>query len=113
MTIAVAGRGSTPAATIAPSAAPRIAAVATARTPTIVGRGNAAAGPRRREESTDGLMGRLAYGLPTDTPLIPVVSVNRFTIDDVRPRFPVYDSTPPWVRRLTGLGNYRTDPYER
>jgi hypothetical protein len=67
----------------------------------------------RREEGTDGLMGRLAFGLSDDTPLVALEMVNRFTIDDVRSTWSSLDSTPPWVRRVGGLGNQKTDPYER
>ena len=59
---------------------------------------------RRREEGTDGLMGRLPFGLANDTPLVPIVPL-------VGPS--TGDSPPPWIRRLTVLGNYRTDPYQR
>jgi hypothetical protein len=57
---------------------------------------------RRRVEGTDGLMGRLAFGLAGDTPLEPLVIANRFTIDDVALVVPRFDSTPPWVRRPGG-----------
>ena len=72
----------------------------------------------QREEGTDGLMGRLPFGLDGDTPLVPVGAdgrshLNRFTIDDVRAAWSALDTTPPWVRRLGGLPNFRTDPYQR
>ena len=79
----------------------------------------AAIGPRvpparlPREEGTDGLMGRLAFGLPNDTPTVRVTRENRFTIDDHIVAWAAFDRTPPWVRRLGGLVNFRTDPYQR
>jgi hypothetical protein len=66
-----------------------------------------------REEGTDGLMGRLPFGLPGDTPLVRLERANRFTLDDVRVSWSGYDSTPPWVRRIGALSNFRTDPYQR
>jgi hypothetical protein len=68
---------------------------------------------REREEGTDGLMGRLPFGLANDTPYLPAERVNKFTIDDVRTGWSGSDDAPPWSRRLGGLANYRTDPYER
>ena len=70
----------------------------------------------RREEGTDGLMGRLPFGLEGDRPLVPIDSVerlNRFTIDDRVVGWSTLDTTPPWVRRLGRLPNFRTDPYQR
>ena len=69
--------------------------------------------PLLREEGTDGMMGRLPFSLPDDTPVVPVTVANRFTIDDIRPAWSGNDATPPWVRRVGGLSNYRTDPYQR
>jgi hypothetical protein len=54
--------------------------------------------PRAREEGTDGLMGRLPFGLANDTPYPPVERVNKFTIDDVLGRASWLGTTPPWVR---------------
>ena len=68
---------------------------------------------REREEGTDGLMGRLSFGLANDTPYPPAERVNKFTIDDVRTGWSASDDGPRWSRRLGGLANYRTDPYER
>ena len=80
----------------------------------ISGRGPApAVPPLPREHGTDGLMGRLPFGLPNDTPTIRVERANRFTLDDVQATWSGYDTTPPWVRRLGGLTNFRTDPYQR
>jgi hypothetical protein len=70
----------------------------------------------RREEGTDGMMGRLPFGLDGDTPLVRLGGpghVNRFTIDDVRTSWSTLDTTPPWVRRLGVLGSQATDPYQR
>jgi hypothetical protein len=69
--------------------------------------------PLPREHGTDGLMGRLPFGLPNDTPTIRVERANRFTLDDVQATWSGFDTTPPWVRRLGGLANFRTDPYQR
>ncbi len=69
--------------------------------------------PRQREEGTDGLLGRLAFGLPGDTPYARPAPVNRFTLDDTRTSWSGLDSTPPWVRRLSVLGNDRADPSRR
>lgn len=75
-----------------------------------------------REEGTDGLMGRLPFGLEGDTPLVAVDAVdagdaverrNRLTIDDAVVGWSTLDTTPPWVRRLGALTSYRTDPYQR
>ena len=72
-----------------------------------------------REEGTDGLMGRLPFGLVGDTPLIRIDSagagerINRFTIDDRVVGWSGLDTTPPWVRRMGSLSGYVTDPYER
>jgi hypothetical protein len=72
--------------------------------------------PLRREEGTDGLMGRLPFGLANDTPTVRD-AIDWSTIYDERADWSkdsaALDTTPPWVRRLGGLGNYRTDPYER
>jgi hypothetical protein len=46
--------------------------------------------------------------LPKGPPL-----VNRFTIDDLVPAWSVHDGGPHRGRRLGGISNYRTDPYER
>jgi hypothetical protein len=46
-------------------------------------------------------------------PYPPAERVNKFTIDDVRAGWSASDDAPPWSRRLGGLMNYRTDPYER
>ena len=43
----------------------------------------------------------------------PAERVNKFTIDDVQAGWSASDDAPPWSRRLGGLTNYRTDPYER
>jgi hypothetical protein len=56
---------------------------------------------RAREEGTDGLMGRLPFGLPNDTPYPPAERVNKFTIDDVLGRSSL-GTTPPWVRWRNG-----------
>jgi hypothetical protein len=57
---------------------------------------------RAREEGTDGLMGRLPFGLPNDTPYPPAERVNKFTIDDILGRAPSLVTTPPWVRSRGG-----------
>jgi len=70
--------------------------------------------PRRREEGTDGLMGRLAFGLPGDTPYPPTMPPerkDRFELDVV-PTSPHFDPAPLRGRRLGVLG-WRTDPMER
>ena len=64
--------------------------------------------------------------LPTATPLPrsdwpaaladrypPAEPVNKYTIDDLVSGWSASDMSAPWVRRLHGLSNYRTDPYER
>ena len=79
----------------------------------IADRNRPAVAPREREEGTDGLMGRLPFGLANDTPYPLAESVNKFTIDDVLTGWSASDDTAPWSRRLGGLANYRTDPYER
>jgi hypothetical protein len=72
-----------------------------------------------REEGTDGLMGRLPFGLPNDTPTIRVEPVEWWRVYDERAdwhRDKVSASgvsAPPWVHRLQGLSNFRTDPYQR
>ncbi len=125
--IAVAGRVADPARPAAPaaaSAAARAGAAATdpdvrSSTPSprsdwpaaVAGRGLAL--PVAREEGTDGLMGRLPFGLPNDTPYPRSEPVNRFVIDDVVAGWSSLDTTPPWVRRIGGLSSYVTDPYER
>jgi hypothetical protein len=82
--------------------------------PAAIGdRNRPAAVPREREEGTDGLMGRLPFGLAYDTPYPPAERVNKFTIDDVLTGWSASDNAAPWSRRLGGLANYRTDPYER
>jgi hypothetical protein len=126
--IAIAGRGSgprpVPAETPANPAVQAAAAslpVATAATPSprsdwpaaIADRNRPAVAPREREEGTDGLMGRLPFGLANDTPYPLAERVNKFTIDDVLTGWSAADDTAPWSRRLGGLANYRTDPYER
>ena len=58
-------------------------------------------------------MGRLPFGLPNDTPTLRIEPLNRFTIDDGVTAAVRFDTTPPWVRRLGGLANFRTDPYQR
>jgi hypothetical protein len=75
--------------------------------------GRRAASPIDREEGTDGLMGRLPFGLPNDTPFPRSEPVNRFILDDVVVGWSSLDTTPPWVRRIGGLSSYVTDPYER
>jgi hypothetical protein len=79
--------------------------------------GEAAPTPLRlpREEGTDGLMGRLVFGLPNDTPTIHVEPTNRWTIDDDVTGWSDagLDTTPPWVRRIGGLSSFVTDPYMR
>ena len=67
---------------------------------------------RKREEGTDGLMGGIPFGLPNDNPYPSVEPVNRFTRDDEVSATRL-DTTPPWVRRLGALSNYRADPYQR
>jgi hypothetical protein len=57
---------------------------------------------RAREEGTDGLMGRLPFGLANDTPYPPAERVNKFTIDDVLGRATSLVTTPPWVRLRGG-----------
>ena len=47
------------------------------------------------------------------TPSQSASSLNRFTIDDVLTAWSPLDSTPPWVRRLDGLANDRSDPFDR
>jgi hypothetical protein len=69
--------------------------------------------PLPREHGTDGLMGRLPFGLPNDTPTIRVERANRFTVDDVQATSSGFDTTPPWVRRPGGSVNSRKDPYQR
>ena len=67
--------------------------------------------PPRREQGTDGLMGRLPFDLPPDPPRD---RVDRFTIDDiVVVARPLLSTTPAWVRRLGSLSSYRVDPYQR
>ena len=105
-----AGVASLPAATAATAATPSPrsdwpAAIADHNRPAVV--------PREREEGTDGLMGRLPFGLANDTPYPLAERVNKFTIDDVLTGWSASDDTAPWSRRLGGLANYRTDPYER
>ena len=122
--IAIAGRGSRPAPVEQPAAPAVQAAVVTslpAVTPSprsdwpaaIADRNRPAVAPRKREEGTDGLMGRLPFGLANDTPYPLAERVNKFTIDDVLTGWSAADDAPPWSRRLGGLANYRTDPYER
>ncbi len=65
----------------------------------------------RRETGTDGLMGRLPFDLPRDDRAVP--RANRFTIDDVLAARTIWDTTPPWVRRIGFLSSYRTDRYQR
>ncbi|HEV7809857.1 MAG TPA: hypothetical protein VGO64_04595 [Candidatus Limnocylindrales bacterium] len=48
-------------------------------------RGTASLARLGREEGTDGLMGRLPFGLPNDTPLVRAERHDRFVTDDVRP----------------------------
>jgi hypothetical protein len=79
----------------------------------IADRNRQAVALREREEGTDGLMGRLPFGLANDTPYPLAERVNKFTIDDVLTGWSAADDAPPWSRRLGGLANYRTDPYER
>ena len=130
--VAVLGRNASPqpaqaaAASPAPAALGALAAVASAPAATPSPRSDwpsavaarKAAKPLAREEGTDGLMGRLPFGLAGDTPIVgvPIIRpepVNRFTIDDVRTAWSGFDTTPPWVRRLGALGSYATDPFER
>jgi hypothetical protein len=69
--------------------------------------------PLPREHGTDGLMGRLPFGLPNDTPTIRVERANRFTLDDAAATRSGFDTTPPWVRRLGGGTSVRTDANRR
>jgi len=121
--IAIAGRGSRPVPADQP-AVPAVQEAAAASLPAVtpsarsdwpaaVADLNRSAAPREREEGTDGLMGRLPFGLANDTPYPPAERVNKFTIDDIRTGWSASDDAPPWSRRLGGLVNYRTDPYER
>jgi hypothetical protein len=64
----------------------------------------------RRQKGTDGFLPALPFDVPPE-PMPP--RVDRFTIDDVRPGWSGLDTTPPWVRRLRGLGSYTADPYQR
>ena len=69
-----------------------------------------------REEGTDGLMGRLVFGLPNDTPIIHRAVVDWSAMVDERAewsRSRAWDTTPPWVRRLGAFNSNLTDPYER
>ena len=43
----------------------------------------ATASPVLRETNTDGLVGRLPFGLPRDTPIVAVERHDRFVTDDV------------------------------
>jgi hypothetical protein len=70
-------------------------------------RSDQAIAPRTREEGTDGLMGRLPFGLPNDTPYPRAERVNKFTIDDVLGRATSLGTTPPWVRSRGGEGATR------
>ena len=80
----------------------------------IAGRGpTATVQPLPREHGTDGLMGRLPFGLPNDTPTIRDERTNRFTLDDVQAARSGFDTTPPWVQRRGGLTNVRPDPSQR
>jgi hypothetical protein len=106
---AVAVAGASPEATLSPAATPS----PRSDWPAAIGPHRPPPAGTRREEGTDGLMGRLPFGLPDDTPLVRVEPVNRFTIDDVLVGWSGYDSTPPWVRRPGGLGGNVTDPDER
>jgi hypothetical protein len=69
--------------------------------------------PLPREHGTDGLMGRLPFGLPNDTPTIRVERTNRFTLDDVPATRSGFDTTPPWVRRPAWLAAVRTGSFQR
>jgi hypothetical protein len=126
--IAIAGRSSGPRpvpaegpANLAAKAADASLPAATAATPSprsdwpaaIAERNRPAIARREREEGTDGLMGRLPFGLANDTPYPLAERVNKFTIDDVLTGWSASDDAAPWSRRLGGLANYRTDPYER
>lgn len=74
---------------------PAAVAAAPAGTPAAAPGAPASAGPRsaatpaphvttRREHGTDGLMGRLPFGLPDDTPIVRIVERHdRFVTDDV------------------------------
>jgi hypothetical protein len=129
--IAITGRGSSarsvpaqapvsPAVQIAAASLPAATAT-TAATPSprsdwpaaIANRNHPAVAPRERGEGSDGLMGRLPFGLANDTPDPLAERVNKFTIDDVLTGWSAADDAPPWSRRLGALANYRTDPYER
>ena len=69
---------------------------------------------REREEGTDGLMGRLVFGLPGDTPYpspVPRDRTDRFELDLV-PTSPHFDPVPLRGRRLGVLGLH-FDPIER
>ena len=83
--------------------------------PAAISRRNPAATvpPLPREHGTDGLMGRLPFGLPNDTPTIRVERANRFTLDDVQASRSGFDTTPPWVRLVAGLPRVRTDASQR
>ena len=73
---AVSARSAAPAAAIAPSL-PAIAGPRSAATPVPYV-------TTRREHGTDGLMGRLPFGLPDDTPIVRIVERHdRFVTDDV------------------------------
>jgi hypothetical protein len=126
--VAIAGRTGAPRpvpAAAPPSLAAQVAEASpqasTAATPSprsdwpaaIGERNRPAVVPREREEGTDGLMGRLPFGLAYDTPYPPAERVNKFTIDDVLTGWSASDDAAPWSRRLGALTNYRTDPYER
>jgi hypothetical protein len=106
------GPESGPLAASAPIAAAPVAVAGFSAAP-VLPAGRAIPAGHRREEGTDGLMGRLPFGLPNDTPFVRVVPTNRFVIDDVHVAWSGFDSTPPWVRRLGGLSSYVTDPYMR
>jgi hypothetical protein len=114
--LAVVGRlgpESRPVAPSAPIAAAEVAVAGSSGAASVRPAVRSVPAGHRREEGTDGLMGRLPFGLPNDTPFVRIVPTNRFVIDDVLVAWSGYDSTPPWVRRLGGLSSYVTDPYMR
>jgi hypothetical protein len=69
----------------------------------------------RREQGTDGLMGRLPFGIADDSPLVHVERRDKFIIDDRILTWlePAYHEPNRPSFRQGGLSNYRVDPYAR
>ena len=79
--------------------------------PAAIGHGQVL--PLLREEGTDGLMGRLPFGPPNDTPNATPTGFDFSKLDDERASWSADRAASPDSRRLGGLSNYRVDPYER